>query len=57
MQSHSSYATNLSTLSWLLCAPSNITAPQDVPAHTVLIGGAEWSGSFRYTVEIRPQLS
>lgn len=40
MQSRSSYAANLSTLCWLLCAQSHVTALQDVPAHTALIGGA-----------------
>lgn len=31
-------------------------ALQDVRAHAALIGGAEWSISYRYTVKIKPQL-
>lgn len=55
--SHSSYRAHLSTLYWrAVCTITRHRALQDLPTHTVLIGGAEWSISYRYDVKIKPQL-
>lgn len=50
------YWAHLSILCRLLRTQRHVTALQDVRAHAALIGGAEWSISYRYTVKIKPQL-